>query len=649
MNWFWNLSLRHKLTVVIMLVSLSAMLLACVGFIGFEYYATRKALVHDLSSLTDVLALNSRAALRFQDKMAAETTLASMQAKPNILSASLYTSDRKVFATWSRDPAHKDARVDAAPQEGYRFERESLRMCQPAVHDGEKIGYVCLESDLREITDRVRLLAGISFLVLIIAGLAALGLSAKLPRVVTKPILGLAETARLVGEKHDYSVRSDVTGRSDEIGVLANAFNHMLHRIQSQDSALSLSQQKLESLVHSIDGIVWERDPKTLAFTFVSQQSMRILGYPPESWLGNSRFWEKIVHPDDVDKAAKASLEAQAKCEAYDCEYRVIASDKRVVWIRESGVVRVENDKPVALRGILQDITKQKQAAGELERLNHRLVDASRQAGMAEVATGILHNVGNVLNSVNVSATLVQDQMVKSKLLTLERATGLLREHLSDAGAFIANDPKGRLLPDFLIKVTELALEEQHRWQEELKGLRKNIEHMKEIVAMQQSYARVAGIIEAMSAEDLVEDALRINAASLARHDVEVVRAFNKVPKVKVDKHKVVQILINLVRNAKYALDAARVQQRLLTIHIGRNGSDRVKIIVQDNGIGIPKENLTNIFSHGFTTKRDGHGFGLHSSALAAKELGGSLTAHSDGPGTGATFTLELPIANSIN
>ena len=236
MKFFSKLSLRRKLTAVIMLVTVSALLLACLGFIGFEYYATRKALVNDLNSLADVLGFNSRAALRFQDKTAAETTLASMQAKPNIVAASLYLPDRKLFATWSRHPAYH-ARYAASLSEGRRFGGETLWMFQPVVHDGETIGYLYLESDLREITGRIQLLAGILCVVLLVATLAALWMSAKLQTVVTQPILQLAETARVVSEKNDYSLRAPNSYR-DEVGVLIDSFNQMLTQIERGDASL---------------------------------------------------------------------------------------------------------------------------------------------------------------------------------------------------------------------------------------------------------------------------------------------------------------------------------------------------------------------------------------------------------------------------
>jgi two-component system NtrC family sensor kinase len=148
-----------------------------------------------------------------------------------------------------------------------------------------------------------------------------------------------------------------------------------------------------------------------------------------------------------------------------------------------------------------------------------------------------------------------------------------------------------------------------------------------------------------LNPKELVEDALRLNAGAVERHRVTVVREYEPAPPVSVDRHKVLQILVNLIRNSKYALDERGHTDKVMTFRIRRVGAERIAISVIDNGVGIRPENLQRIFEHGFTTRKHGHGFGLHSGALAAKELCGSLTAHSDGPGKGAAFTLELPIA----
>jgi len=149
--------------------------------------------------------------------------------------------------------------------------------------------------------------------------------------------------------------------------------------------------------------------------------------------------------------------------------------------------------------------------------------------------------------------------------------------------------------------------------------------------------------------ESLIEDALQLNMDSFTRHHITVVREYDPVPPVSVDKHKVLQILVNLLRNSKHAMDDSQPHEKRLTLKIRRQNDDTVAIIVTDTGVGIAPENLTRIFSHGFTTRKDGHGFGLHSAALAAQQMGGRLLANSDGPGRGATFIFELPLAAPVS
>jgi signal transduction histidine kinase/streptogramin lyase len=272
------------------------------------------------------------------------------------------------------------------------------------------------------------------------------------------------------------------------------------------------------------------------------------------------------------------------------------------------------------------------------------LLEVSRQAGMAEVATSVLHNVGNVLNSVNVSASLVEDRIRKSGAANLVKVTALLREHAQDLAGFLTRDEKGKQLVGYLEALDRHIDTEKADLLREMQNLGRNVEHIKEIVAMQQTYDRVAGVTEIVNVSELVEDALRMHALGYERHGVAVCREFSASPAITVDRHKAVRILVNLLQNAKQACDAAGTIHRQITVRIRMSGTKRVKIEIADNGIGIAPEDLTRIFSHGFTTRKNGHGFGLHSGALAAREMGGRLTAKSDGPGKGAAFALELPV-----
>jgi signal transduction histidine kinase len=345
----------------------------------------------------------------------------------------------------------------------------------------------------------------------------------------------------------------------------------------------------------------------------------------------------------------------------YNYEARLKCKNGSIVDLLICTNAVMEGGKLIQTRCFCRSITQRKRAEKELRRLNaeletrviertqqleemhKRLGDAAHEAGMAEVAANVLHNVGNVLNSVNVSADLVAQQAQTSECASLVRVVAVLREHEHDLGTFIATDSKGQHLVTYLSNLAEHLQAERAAIVQEIGSLQANIGHIKDIVMMQQRYAKISGVKEIVSVVDLVEDSLRLNAGALVRHRVEVVREFQDRPMVNLDKHRVLQILVNLVRNAQYACEESQRPERRVTLRVALE-QERARISVIDNGVGIAPENLSRLFTHGFTTRASGHGFGLHSGALAAKELGGLLTVHSDGLGRGATFTLDLPL-----
>ena len=344
------------------------------------------------------------------------------------------------------------------------------------------------------------------------------------------------------------------------------------------------------------------------------------------------------IHPDDRAKIAASIQESFRTGQSQRLEYRALHKDGSCRQIEAASSVAFSPENlPESLVVVARDVTERKQAEAQLEQ-------ASRQAGMAEVASSVLHNVGNVLNSVNTSANVIRDRARKSPAGDFAKVAELLEQHRQDLAAFLAGDHRTEQLIGYLKKLAQQLGAEQANLLDELKDLTKNIDHIKDIVSMQQDYAKVSGVIERLKVADLLEDALRMHASALLRHDVQIVREFApNLPEITVDKHKLLQALVNLVHNAKHACDEAGRPDKQMTVRAYlRDGG--IGIDVADNGVGIPAENLTKIFNHGFTTRKNGHGFGLHSGALAAREMGGTLRVRSDGPGRGATFTLELPL-----
>jgi C4-dicarboxylate-specific signal transduction histidine kinase len=295
-------------------------------------------------------------------------------------------------------------------------------------------------------------------------------------------------------------------------------------------------------------------------------------------------------------------------------------------------------------RSLEREIEERKRAQLEIEQIHKQLLVTSRFAGMAEVATNVLHNVGNVLNGVNVLASAIVTQLKKSKIAGVSRVAGLLAEHQEDLGRFMTEDAAGKHVPGHLERLGGHLTEEQARLMDKATLLMESVQHVKEIVAMQQNYAKVSGVWETVTPAEIVEDALKLCGEALTRHEIVLVRDYEDTPPGTLDRHKVLQILFNLIDNAKNACMEQAGSPRQVTVRIRRLEKQRVRVEVADNGVGIRPEHLRHIFTQGFSTRKDGHGFGLHSGILAAQDMGGSLTVNSAGPGAGATFVLDLPL-----
>ncbi len=826
MQFLQRTSIKGKQTLIVMLTSGVALLLACAAFSFYEVTTFRAAMVQNLSILAEVIGNNSSAALDFSDPKAATEALSALRAEPNIEGACIYTSKGEVFAVYSRAKDGKTFHPPLQQTDRIDFNKDSLELFRPIVRDKENLGTVYVRSDLNALYSRLERYILIAVGVFFASGLIAFLLSSRLGRLISGPILSLVQTTHAVTVQKNYSVRA-IKQSDDELGVLIDGFNEMLKQIQERDAALQKSHielekrvaERTEEVVNSLsliratlesttDGILvtdgngrvtsfnekfvemWripreiadqENEQKILEVAspqladpqqFLSTISLLYADREKESFdlleFKDGRIFERSSKPQRIEEMcvgrvwsfrditerknserqlqvqyaisrvlAEASTVEQAApqilqtiCENLGWEVGGLwhldrreevlgcvemwnmpgidveefkTTSKRMTFARGTGLPgRVwSSGQPAWIHDVVQDANfprstvagrvnlhgafgfpiviekevgavielfshvprepdetsllivtslgnqigqffQRKRSETEWEQMHQQLVDTSRQAGMAEVATSVLHNVGNVLNSVNVSSTLVSTQVRKSKVANLSKIVALLNEHAADIGTFLTSDPKGKQLPGYLGQLAEHLVAEQATVLKELHLLHENIEHIKDIVVMQQSYAKISGIVETVKITDLVEDALRLNLGALQRHGVEVLREFEDIPPIDVEKHKILQILVNLVRNAKYACDESLRTDKKMTLRVTRS-DDLVKIAIIDNGIGIPAENLTRIFNHGFTTRKEGHGFGLHSAVLAAMEMGGSLKVHSDGRDQGASFTLELP------
>jgi signal transduction histidine kinase len=271
------------------------------------------------------------------------------------------------------------------------------------------------------------------------------------------------------------------------------------------------------------------------------------------------------------------------------------------------------------------------------------VVETARAAGMSEIATAVLHNVGNVLNSVNVSASLIAERASHTEAEDLLQAMKAVEESAGDLASFLERDPRGVHLQPLLTTLAEQMTTDQAAIRGELGTLTRGIEHIQELVRSQQDFAGRSGVLEATEISDPIDAALTMSQRP-GEGEFDVAREIEAIPMCRLDRHRVIEILVNLLRNAREAMVESPASHRRLIVRVRRPTEGRLRIEIEDDGVGIPLENLDRIFTHGFTTKKHGHGFGLHASANAAREMGGSLSASSAGHGRGSTFVLELPV-----
>lgn len=416
--------------------------------------------------------------------------------------------------------------------------------------------------------------------------------------------------------------------------------------MQSTISTLKRDQWFLRALLENVPDSIYFKDLSS-RFLRVSHSMSTCFGLGDPKQMEGKRDFDFFIK-DHAQRAFDAEQKIiQTERAVVDAEEKETWADGRVTWVSSTKLpLYNEYGQVIGTFGISRDITGRKHTEQALAQAQRNLLEASRLAGMAEVASGVLHNIGNAFNSVNTSTALVADQVRNLKFTGLARAVALIQENSDKLPRFFTEDSRGKQIPFYLSQLSQQLTRDHQTLVTEIASLSRSVDHIKNIIAMQQSYARSSTFLEELTLPELVDEALQISEASLARHQVNVVRDFQAVPRARASRHKVLEILVNLIGNAKQAVDETGRPDKCITLVLRPDG-ENAQIIVRDNGVGIPPENLQRIFSFGFTTKVAGHGFGLHSSAVAAQEMDGSLMARSEGKGKGAEFILELPILKS--
>jgi two-component system, sensor histidine kinase len=248
MHLFQNLSIRRKLTLIIMVTTCVAILMACAVFLSFDIYNFRQSKVHDLETVAEILAANSTAAMTFSESGSAQDVLRALRVTEHVIAAGVYQSDGRILATYVRDAGPAPFPFPPPEPAGSRFERGRLVVFREIRLDGKQIGTVFIASDLEEVSRLLRLYLTLFGVTIVVLSVGTLLLAGRMQRAISGPILSLAQTTKAVSAAKDYSIRARRES-NDEIGILFDGFNGMLAEIQERDRELQDARYELESRV----------------------------------------------------------------------------------------------------------------------------------------------------------------------------------------------------------------------------------------------------------------------------------------------------------------------------------------------------------------------------------------------------------------
>ncbi len=490
-----------------------------------------------------------------------------------------------------------------------------------------------------------------------------------------RPIQSLTETAAEIA-KGELDQVIDVRS-NNEIGKLAESFRNMIAQLQQTLSKLKseISERKLaekEVARHRdhLEDMVRERTEElsvaNFALKYSEEKSRSLLENSPDFIININRdltvqYINKSMHgiavedivgtsafvfflSDHNEELKKKVLNVFDTNQPIMFENTIKLPDGQSYWYenRVSPIIR-RGKSTTELMLIITDITKRKQAEIELESVQNELIDKAHKAGMADIATGTLHNVGNILNSVLTSTQMMNEIMAASKMPSFFKANEILKENIDDLENFIIKNPKGKILMEYYLAIEKQLSEENSLFKQHLDRLKNKVNAIVEVINAQQSYAGGASFVEKVCLKDIIEDAITMQADIISSNNISIDRHFIDIPPLIIQRTKFVHIMINLIGNAKDAMLSIPAEKRILRF-LFEQTEDAVFLKVSDSGEGISSERIQKIFSHGFTTKDSGHGFGLHSCANYMTEMGGRMWAESEGTGKGSTFILQFAL-----
>ena len=610
---FGDWPIRQKLTAMFLLISGLVLLLTSTAFIGYQHLSFRRATRNSLSILGRIIATNSTASLAFANEADASEILSALKAEPHIVAAALYDRRGRLFARYPADLS-PDALPATPAFDGYRFDHGHLIGFQPVAEaTNQRLGTLYLNSDLKAVYNTLRLSGLIAAGVMAVSLLIAYLLSMALQGMISQPILTLAETASAISDRQDYSVRAPGVGQ-DELGVLTQAFNHMLGRIEDQNRALHESKQRLDLALQSAGVGTWSWEVGSNALIW-DDFLHPLFGLPPKASAMAYEDFLALVHLADRERIARETAAAIERDTPYDTEYRIVWPDgtERVLASRGQ-VYRDTNGKPPRMTGVCWDITERRLIA---EQQQAREAAEAANRAKSDFLASMSHELRTPLNAIIGFSELLENHTFGDLNERQQRYVGNVLT-------------SGRHLLQLINDILDLTKVEAG--------------HME--LALAEFDVRTA-LGEVRSIVGSLVDKKRQGL------DVAVEEGLGPLT---ADQSKFKQILYNLLSNAiKFTPDEGRIRvsvRRAAEIE-AKAGGEWIEIAVVDTGVGLRQEDQERIFGafeqvdSAYGREQQGTGLGLALTRKLVELHGGWIWVESE-LGKGSTFRFVMPRVRDV-
>jgi PAS domain S-box-containing protein len=629
-----NISIRRKLTCVIMITSLAALLLAGVAFVLYDVITLRSAMLSQITTLSQIIGNNSTAALVFNDQKAADETLGALNSNPNIVAGSIFNDKGEVFAKYVRTDVADKISFPSAQAEGHEFGDEYLTLFRQIEFDNKIIGTVYLQYDLEPLRTRMKQYAGIVFIIMLVASVVALIISSFLQRLISSPILELAETANTISQNQRYDLRAVKHG-NDEIGVLIDGFNEMLSQIQIRDAALELHSESLEAQIAARTAELSKANADLRAEVEMRNKTEKALAAETERL--------SVTLRSIADGVIATDLECRIILINRAAELLTGHNQEQAVGADLNDILTLMNPRTqLPVRMPVDEIVRSGRTIGSIDtaffpKQNSRRVIAHNGAP--------IHNrSGQIIGVILAFRDITETQKMEEEILKSRRL-----ESIGILAGGIAHD-FNNLLTAILGNVTlakSLAKGETKLYMR-LEDAEKASLRARDLTQQLLTFSKGGAPIRktASIVEILIDSASFVLSGSNVECDFSL--AEDLWP-VNIDESQISQVINNIIINADHSMASGGVisvqaKNVIVTLndHLPLQDGKYVKISIMDRGVGIPEEHIQKIFDPYFTTKQKGSGLGLATCYSIIKKHDGIITVESK-VGAGSVFCIYLP------